>query len=223
MSKKLSLATLGIVSSTLIGCSNQIESIQPVQQNQSQQVSAQSNLGLSNTMKNITEVVFMYLDKDRDGFLTLKEYISGPNSNSEETQAAFKKLDKDNDGKISLEDAKLSPKVFLPKSTFSKESLRAYVQKEFERNDMDKNGTINDVEFFNTSIKQFEYFLDATQDFKKVAIGTFMFEASDRNHDKKLSFSEFEDFYYNMMTGIMKGSLLGSAVTPTPIEPPPAK
>lgn len=220
MNKKLSLATLGIVSSTLIGCSNQVESIQPIQQNQ--QVSAQSNLGLNNIAKNIVEIVFLVLDKDKDGFLTLNEYTSSPNSNSEENKMIFKKLDKDNDGKISLEDAKSSSKLFLPKMVFSKESMREQAKNEFNRHDTNKDGVINESEF-DSAIKMFSYFLfnnsdsDNYKNIKETFMNTFLFESSDKNNDNKISFSEYEDFYYNMMFGMMKASVLSSSTTqPTP-------
>ncbi len=218
--KSISLATLGIVSSALMGCSNQVESIQPLQQNQSNEVTAQSNLGLSNMMKNLTEMVFTILDKDKDGFLTLKEYTSSPNSNSEENQIAFKKLDKDNDGKISLEDAKALSKTFLSKMTYNKEKARESVQKEFTRHDSDKNTLLNESEFINSALKQFDFYLNDQYNFKQIARQSFIFESSDKNHDNKITFSEYEDFYYNMMTGIMKASLLGStSTTPTPSKP----
>ncbi|MFN8577520.1 MAG: EF-hand domain-containing protein [Candidatus Sericytochromatia bacterium] len=220
MNKKLSLATLGIVSSTLIGCSNQVESIQPIQQNQ--QVSAQSNLGLNNIAKNIVEIVFLVLDKDKDGFLTLNEYTSSPNSNSEENKMIFKKLDKNNDGKISLEDAKSSSKLFLPKMVFSKESMREQAKNEFNRHDTNKDGVINESEF-DSAIKMFSYFLfnnsdsDNYKNIKETFMNTFLFESSDKNNDNKISFSEYEDFYYNMMFGMMKASVLSSSTTqPTP-------
>ncbi|MFN8577600.1 MAG: EF-hand domain-containing protein [Candidatus Sericytochromatia bacterium] len=213
MRKKISLATLGIVSSTLIGCSNQVESIQPVQQNQ--QVNAQSNFGLNNVFKNYAEIMFKFIDKDNDGFISQKDYMSISNGSIsvEEKTAIFRKIDKDNDGKINLEDIKLSLKLFLSGIDINKDKIRDSIQEFFSVIDTNKDKFINESEFINSEFTSYFKTDNSSGDF---VIKVFLFESTDKNHDKKVSFSEFEDFEYNIMTSIMKGSLLGSSVSPTP-------
>ncbi|MFN8578618.1 MAG: hypothetical protein U0354_17460 [Candidatus Sericytochromatia bacterium] len=47
-----------------------------------------------------------------------------------------------------------------------------------------------------------------------------MFESSDKNKDKLLNFSEFEDFIYNLLSSMIQGSMVGSAPIPSPNSKP---
>lgn len=224
MDKKLiSLTALGAISTALLGCSNQIPVTIEQPSQSSQQVSAQSTVGVNNFIKSFSEMFFKSLDRDKDGFLTFEEYsIYNPGDIS---KAAFKKLDKDNDGKISVEDVKASPKVFfsvLP-SLQSKEQVRTYVQGRFNAYDNNKDAAIVEDEFMTNALKEFSFFLNSGSSMTQVAMTSYMFEASDKNRDRKLTFSEFEDFYYNITKGIMKACTLGtsSATTPVTVTPEP--
>ena len=147
MKKKLSLSTLAVISTTLVGCaSNTVMPQEPINNNQNQ-VQISSNTGLNDYMKGLGKMSFSLADKDKDGLLTVTDYLAFDPSNysltESEKRLIFKKLDKDADGSISLEDVEKNTKLYL--SVFkhlTKESMRSQATTMFSSYDLNKNSEV---------------------------------------------------------------------------------
>lgn len=216
MNKKVSVLIAGLISTLIIGCGNQSQPTQSTESVQPQQAKIQSNTGLNNLMRGVTDLLFNMLDKDKDNYLTLQEYM-GSTSNQETFKTAFKKLDKDNDGKISLDDIKVSAKTFIAPfgDVINKERTRDYAKYMFSVADTNKDSMTDEKEFTTFIRNNFSYFLDPNS-YQGVGLTSYMFQATDKNNDKKLTFSEFEDFYYDFTLGMFQASVSGAQPTPYP-------
>ncbi|MFN8578619.1 MAG: EF-hand domain-containing protein [Candidatus Sericytochromatia bacterium] len=166
MNKKISLTTLGIMSTTLIGCSNQVDSIQPLQ-SQSQQVSAQSNSGLNNAESNFSTLFFEVIDSNKNGYITYTDLSSYLKNQSNELKLVFNKIDKDSDGKINLNDINKSPKLFLSLFNTDKQSLKRMATESFNKIDKDKDGKIIKSDFIDYIGTYFYFTLGLNNQLKK--------------------------------------------------------
>ncbi len=161
----------------LSGCSN-VQNEPPIQL-PNQVAHIQSDTGLDGFRKfMVKEVIFVHLDKNSDGNLSLTELNNDQN--------LLSKYDKDNNGGISLEES-LSGNEFM--GVTSKQIRDTYGQSAFEKLDTDNNKLISMKEFKNPG-----FFYNTRPDMASSLLTSFY--ASDRNQDDALNFSEFEDCLY---------------------------
>ncbi|MFN4149853.1 MAG: hypothetical protein ACK4IX_02835, partial [Candidatus Sericytochromatia bacterium] len=105
MKKLLSNSTLAVVSTAmLVGCSNNTTMPDPVLNTNQESVKIASNAGLNDYIKGMAKISFTLADKDKDGLLSLNDYLAFDPLNSiteNEKKLIFKKLDTNSDGMIS--------------------------------------------------------------------------------------------------------------------------
>lgn len=227
MKKILSNSTLAIVSTAmLVGCSNNqtISEVTVVQE----EVKVSSNSGLNDYFKSIAKMSFNNADKNKDGLISLNDYLSLDPSNQiteAEKKLIFKKLDKDSDGMISFLDVEKNLKLFLSIfKSYSKEQLRNQATTMFEQFDINNNSEVSFNEFIEYTMKKMPYMFSGSVG---LALSGYTFEASDKNKNDSLSFSEFEDYYYNFSKGTLRAFLeglphLGGQIPTPPNYNPPS-
>lgn len=203
--KKLGSIVAGVMTlAILTSCAS--EEIQMPVLEQPNQVQTQSNKGLSNFYKLLTESYFKAIDKNKDGAITLDEYKGRPNlgpgvgsipSMAEQasmvsTEAAsspddlFKKIDRNKNGKVSLSEANYNAKLFLGAN---KTQIRSMLAKPmFEKADANKSKTITREEFVGTFLG------GSVTPYNQSLYAAYL--SSDTNKNGSLSLFEFEDLVY---------------------------
>lgn len=193
---------------TLGACSSEsINTVQPVAQ-ENQQVAAQSVKGLSSFYNTIIDRTFAFLDKNKDKSVSLDEYMSRnsagalppgiqpqdvavervPGASPVDTRNLFTKVDKNKNGRLTLTEARNSSRDFLG---VNKTQIRQLVAKSmFSLYNKNLDKYISKEEFLSAS---------SSIDTRSVSLLSSLFYSSDKNGDKRLTFSEFEDYSYAMV------------------------
>ena len=209
---------------TLGACSSEsINTVQPVSQ-ENQQVVAQSVKGLSSFYNTIVDRTFAFLDKNKDKSVSLDEYMSRntagalppgiqaqdvavervPGGSPVDTKNLFIKVDKNKNGRLTLTEARNSSRDFIG---VNKTQIRQLVAKSM-------------FSLYNKNVDKYvskEEFLTASSniDTKSVSLLSSLFYSSDKNGDKRLTFSEFEDYSYAMIQAMWDTQ----ATQPAPTQP----
>lgn len=223
MKKLLSNSTLALVSTAmLVGCSNNTTMPETISSTNQESVKIASNAGLNDYIKGMAKVAFTLSDKDKDGLLSLNDYLALDPLNSiteNEKKLIFKKLDTNSDGMISFTDAEKNIKLFMSVyKYYSKEQIRNQAIVMFGHFDANRNEEVSFKEFIEYTVKNMSYMFSGSVG---LALSGYMYEASDKNKNDNLNFSEFEDFYYNFSKGMMRGFYEGSYTLGQPIQPNP--
>lgn len=222
MKKLLSNSTLAVVSTALlVGCSNNTTMPEPSLNKTQESVKIASNSGLNDYIKGLAKIIFSQADNNKDGLLSLSDYLALDPLNSiteNEKKLIFKKLDADSDGFISFEDTQKNIKLFMsPFKSYNKEQLRLFASNMFNTFDGNKNLEVSFKEFIEYTMKNMSYMFNGSIG---LALSGYMFEASDKNKNNSLNFNEFEDFYYNFSKGMMRGFYEGSSTLSQPVPQP---
>ena len=224
--KKLGSIVAGVITlAVLTSCAS--EEIQMPVLEQQNQVQIQSNKGLSNFYKLLTETFFKVVDKNKDGVLTIDEFKGRPNlgpgvgsipSMAEQAVAIsevkaspedlFKKLDKNKNGRVTLSEANANAKDFLGANKTQVRSMLAKPM--FEKADANKSKTITREEFVTS-------FLGGSVNASNQTLYA-AYIAADTNKNGNLSLFEFEDLVY----ASFEASLAMPPVAPPtdPAQPP---
>jgi Ca2+-binding EF-hand superfamily protein len=143
----------------------------------------------------MTEKVFSTLDRNRDGFLDLNEYMF-LSKYKEILRSSFGEMDENKDRKISLNEAKKFSVTFLGTSNISTLDYELGMTKNvtsfFNKTDVNKDGYIDKKDELNIFITESYVFKD------KPALVNSQFNISDKNKDNKLTYTEFEDLYHTL-------------------------
>lgn len=222
MKKLLSNSALAVVSTAmLVGCSNNTTMPETVVNNNQESVKIASNAGLNDYIKGMAKISFTLADKDKDGLLSLNDYLALDPLNSiteNEKKLIFKKLDTNSDGMISLEDTQKNIKLFMSVfKYYSKEQIRNQALIMFGHFDANRNGEVSFKEFIEYTAKNMSYMFSGSVG---LALSGYMYEASDKNKNDSLNLTEFEDFYYNFSKGMMRGFYEGSYTLGQPVPQP---
>ena len=219
------ISVIAILSITACS-SDPINTVSPTPENNTQTVSAQSVKGLTSFYNTIVDRTFNLLDKNKDKSVSLDEYMTRntagalppgiqpqdvaveriPGASPVDTKNLFIKVDKNKNGKVSLSEARNNSKSFIG---VNKTQIRQIVAKSmFGVYNKDGNKVISKEEFFGNSVN--------TNDTKTLTLLSSLFYSSDKNKDKFLTFSEFEDFSYAMIQALWETP---AAIQPTPTDP----
>lgn len=209
---------------TLGACSSEsINTVQPIAQ-ENQQVVAQSVKGLNSFYNTIVDRTFAFLDKNKDKSVSFDEYMSRnsagalppgiqpqdvavervPGGSPVDTKNLFIKVDKNKNGRLTLTEARNSSRDFLG---VNKTQIRQLVAKSM-------------FSLYNKNVDKYiskEEFLSASSniDTKSASLLSSLFYSSDKNGDKRLTFSEFEDYSYAMIQAMWDSQ----ATQPVPTQP----
>lgn len=193
--------TLILATGALIGCSRMPVSTPNVIQAQPATVNAMSESGIRSAVRYTANRVFFGLDKNKDGFLTLDEV-------ERMNRDLIKDADKNHDQKVSLNELLafyLSPAQI--------QELRNLANENFSRFDKDHDGVMTLSEFLAG-------FMNNQSEYGRLMM---IFNLADKNHNLKLTGSEFEDVmaWYEAADVSSGPYLPNDPAIPSPIPPNP--
>jgi Ca2+-binding EF-hand superfamily protein len=159
-----------------------------------QPVQAQSDAGVRNAIKTTFELNFQSMDKNKDGFLSAED---GSFS------AEIGKADTDKDSKVSLKEF-LYANGKVGKSAF--QFIKNLAYQSYTQLDANHDG------FFTVDELQAQL---KTLPSGAQSVHSTLFFTADKNRDRRLTLSEYED----VAAWTLVGSMTGSPVAPGPISP----
>jgi Ca2+-binding EF-hand superfamily protein len=188
------LLCLGLAAGMLSACNGTapMMAAAPLMQ---QPIQAQSDAGVRQAIKATFEMGFESLDKNKDGFLTAEEANMVPE--------IFNKADADKDKKLSLKEF-LYANSKVGKSAF--QFIKNLAYQAYTQLDANHDG------FFTVDELQAQL---KTLPTGAQSVHSTLFFTADRNHDRKLTLSEYED----VAAWTLVGSMTGSPIAPGPISP----
>lgn len=181
--KKLNV--LMFLSSVFIfSCSPNI--VEPTQIENNTQSKVYSDSGRDSFYEFLIDNSFKLDDNNADNMISLDEYLSHRPVVDNYWEKNFASIDENKDNYLSKIEIE-NKKVLYLRNQLSKESLRKSYKMRFESLDLDKNNTLNKDEFFKKIDKSNE---------TSYAITILTFNLADKNKDRVLNFSEYEDLSY---------------------------